>query len=67
VENAKRALASKGLFTVNVAPDDGNSQRNIALLGWVLGSPTLVIGIRWGGNLIVFAGRCAAGPSRGDM
>jgi spermidine synthase len=64
VENAKRVLGPNGVFVLNLVAEVDECQRYVETIRQVFDSPVIVIAMKRGGNLVVFAGNALFDPLR---
>jgi spermidine synthase len=64
VENAKRVLGPNGVFVLNLVAEVDECERYVETIRHVFDSPVIVIAMKRGGNLVVFAGSALLDPQR---
>lgn len=64
VENARRILRPSGVFVLNLVAEVDECERYVETIRQVFDSPVIVIAMKQGGNLVVFAGNALLDPQR---
>jgi spermidine synthase len=64
VENAKRVLGPNGVFVLNLVAEVDECERYVETIRRVFDSPVIVIAMKLGDNLVVFAGNALLDPQR---
>ena len=64
VENAKRVLGPNGVFVLNLVAQAHECERYVETIRQVFDSPVILIAMKSGGNLVVFAGSALLDPNR---
>jgi spermidine synthase len=64
IENAKRILGAHGIFVMNLVAEASDVQRHVETVRRVFGKPVLIIAMKRGGNLVIFAGTALRDPQR---
>jgi spermidine synthase len=66
VENAKQILRANGVFVMNIVAESADAERHIETVRQVFGD-IVIVALRRGGNLVVFAGRALHDRQRARM
>jgi spermidine synthase len=64
VENAKRFLGPNGVFVINLVAEVDECERYVETIRQVFDSPVMLIAMKRGGNIVVFAGSALLDPNR---
>ena len=62
VENAKRVLGPRGVFVMNLVAEKDECKRHVETIRQVFGGAVIVIAMKRGDNLVVFAGNALLDP-----
>jgi spermidine synthase len=66
VENTKQILGTNGIFVMNLVADSDDAERHVETVRQVFGA-AVVVAMRRGGNLVIFAGQTLHDPQRARL